>query len=47
MLTRKITTTGKWAQVRTILVTLGVGASEQPGSVFFDDFEIFEEETED
>ena len=47
VLTRKITTTGKWAKLRNILVTLGVGGSEQPGVVFFDDFEIFEEEAEE
>lgn len=47
VLTRKITTTGKWAKVRNILVTLGVSGSTEPGSVWFDDFEIFTEEADE
>ena len=47
VLTSKITPTGKWAKVRNILITLGVGGSTQPGVVLFDDFEIFTEETEE
>ena len=47
VLTRKITPTGNWAKVRNILITLGVSGSTQPGTVLFDDFEIFTEETEE
>ncbi len=47
VLTRKITTQGKWAKLRNILITLGVSGNTEQGAVYFDDFEIFEEEAEE
>lgn len=46
VITRKIPTTGNWGKVRNILVTLGISGTAAPGTVWFDDFEIFTEETE-
>lgn len=47
VLTRKIPTEGKWGKVRNILVTLSASGANQQGEVLFDDFELFEEETEE
>lgn len=47
VITRKITNTGKWAKCRNFLVTLGASGSIKPGTVWFDDFEFFVEETDE
>ncbi len=47
VLTYKVPNTGRWANCRTLLVTLGLGTSKVPGTVWFDDFEFFVDETDE
>lgn len=47
VLTRKIPTTGNWGKLRNMLVTLAASGNNSKGEVLFDDFELFEEETEE